>query len=62
MTKRRGVQLVEEAILLVVAVVVLSLIVAGIQGVLTKAGGLTTNVWTDISNSLNNLFGFLWHW
>lgn len=55
-------QLVEEAILLVVAVVTLSLIVAGIQGVLTKAGGLTTTVWTDITNALNNLFGFLWHW
>ncbi|MEM0118241.1 MAG: hypothetical protein QXX17_01000 [Conexivisphaerales archaeon] len=59
---RRGVQLVEEAILLIVAVVTLSLIVAGIQGVLTKAGGLTSTVWTDITNSLNNLFGFLWHW
>lgn len=59
---RHGVQLVEEAILLVVAVVTLSLIVAGIQGVLTKAGGLTTTVWTDITNALNNLFGFLWHW
>jgi len=59
---RRGVQLVEEAILLIVAVVTLSLIVAGIQGVLTKAGGLISTVWTDITNSLNNLFGFLWHW
>ena len=59
---RHGVQLVEEAILLVVAVVTLSLIVAGIQGVLTKAGGLTTTVWTDVTNALNNLFGFLWHW
>jgi uncharacterized ion transporter superfamily protein YfcC len=59
---RRGVQLVEEAILLIVAVVTLSLIVGGIQGVLTKAGGLTANIWSDITNSLNNLFGFLWHW
>lgn len=59
---RRGVQLVEEAILLIVAVVTLSLIVAGIQGVLTKAGSLTTNIWNDITNSLSSLFGFLWHW
>lgn len=52
----------EEALLLVVAVVTLSLLVGGIQGVLTKAGGLTSSIWTDISNALDGLFGFLWHW
>jgi len=60
--ERRGAQLVEEALLLVVAVVTLSLLVGGIQGVLTKAGGLTSSIWTDISNALDGLFGFLWHW
>ncbi|MDG6928906.1 MAG: hypothetical protein JRN39_05920 [Nitrososphaerota archaeon] len=59
---RRGVQLVEEAILLVIAVIMVSLLVGGIQEVLTKAGGLTNNVWGGISGSLNSLFGFLWHW
>jgi Flp pilus assembly pilin Flp len=60
--KRRGVQLVEEALLLVVAIVTLSLLVGGIQGVLTKAGDFTSSIWTDISKALDGLFGFLWHW
>ena len=60
--KKRGVQLVEEALLLVVAIVTLSLLVGGIEGVLTKAGTFTSSIWTDISGALNNLFGFLWHW
>jgi uncharacterized ion transporter superfamily protein YfcC len=59
---RKGAQLVEEALLLVVAVVTLSLLVGGIQGVLTRAGGLTGSIWNDISKALDSLFGFLWHW
>lgn len=59
---KRGVQLVEEALLLVVAIITLSLLVSGIEGVLTKAGTFTGSVWNDISSALNDLFGFLWHW
>jgi hypothetical protein len=59
---KRGVQLVEEALLLVVAIVTLSLLVGGIQGVLAKAGTFTSTIWDDISKALNGLFGFLWHW
>ncbi len=60
--RRRGAQLVEEALLLVVALVTLGLVIGGIQSSLTKAGELVTNVWNDISEALNSLFGFLWSW
>ncbi|HVP23653.1 MAG TPA: hypothetical protein VMS77_07050 [Conexivisphaerales archaeon] len=59
---RRAVQLVEEALLLVVAIITLSLLVGGIQGILTKAGTFTGSIWDDISKALDGLFGFLWHW
>ncbi len=60
--KRRGAQLVEEALLLVVALITLGLVIGGIQSSLTKAGEFVSNVWNDISEALNSLFGFLWSW
>lgn len=60
--KRKGAQLVEEALLLVVALVTLGLVVGGIQSSLTKAGELVASVWNDINEAINSLFGFLWSW
>ncbi len=59
---RRGAQLVEEALLLVVALITLGLLIGGIQSSLMKAGEFVTNIWDDISKALESLFGFLWKW
>jgi Flp pilus assembly pilin Flp len=59
---RRGAQLIEEALLLSVALVALSLLVGGIESILKQTSDYTSNIWNSITNSLNNIFGSLFHW
>jgi len=59
---RRGAQLIEEALLLSVALVALSLLVGGIESILKQSADYTSNVWNSITNSLNSIFGSLFHW
>ncbi len=59
---RRGAQLIEEALLLSVALVALSLLVGGIESILKQSADYTSNVWNSISSSLGSIFGSLFHW
>lgn len=59
---RAAAQLIEEALLLSVALVALSLLLGGVESILKQAGGFTSNIWTSISSTLNNLFGSAFHW
>jgi len=59
---RRGAQLIEEALLLSVALVALSLLVGGIESILKQSSEYTSNVWNSITSSLNSIFGTLFHW
>jgi len=59
---RRAAQLIEEALLLSVALVALSLLVGGVDSILKQAGSLTSNIWTSISSNLNDLFSSAFHW
>jgi Flp pilus assembly pilin Flp len=60
--QRAGAQLIEEALLLSVALVALSLLVGGISSILKEAGGFTSNIWSSISSTLNNLFNSAFQW
>ena len=60
--KRVGAQLIEEALLLSVALVALSLLVGGIESILKQSSAYTSSVWGSITNSLNSIFGSLFHW
>jgi hypothetical protein len=60
--RRRGAQLIEEALLLSVALVALSLLVGGIESILKQSSAYTSNVWNTISSSLSSIFGTLFHW
>ncbi|MDG6966841.1 MAG: hypothetical protein JRM86_04160 [Nitrososphaerota archaeon] len=63
MRKRRvAAQLIEEALLLSVALVALSLLVGGVDSILKQASGLTSNIWKSISGNLNNLFSTAFQW
>ncbi len=59
---RRAAQLIEEALLLSVALVALSLLVGGIDSILKEAGGFTSGIWSSISSTLNNLFSSAFQW
>jgi Flp pilus assembly pilin Flp len=59
---RAAAQLIEEALLLSVALVALSLLVGGVDTVLKQAGSFTSNIWSSISSSLNDLFSSAFHW
>jgi hypothetical protein len=59
---RRGAQLIEEALLLSVALVALSLLVGGIESILKQSSNYTSNIWNSITSSLSNIFGSLFHW
>ena len=59
---RRGAQLIEEALLLSVALVALSLLVGGIESILKQSSAYTSYVWITISGSLSRIFGSLFHW
>ena len=59
---RRAAQLIEEALLLSVALVALSLLVGGIGSILKEAGTFTSSIWTSISSTLSNLFSSAFQW
>lgn len=59
---RRGAQLIEEALLLSVALVALSLLVGGIESILNQASSFTSGIWNSITGSLSGIFGSLFHW
>ena len=59
---RRAAQLIEEALLLSVALVALSLLVGGIDSILKQASSFTSGVWSSISSTLNSLFNSAFHW
>ena len=59
---RRGAQLIEEALLLSVALVALSLLVGGIESILKQSSDYTSNIWNSITSSLSGIFGSLFHW
>lgn len=60
--RRVAAQLIEEALLLSVALVALSLLVGGVDSILKQASSLTSNIWTSISGNLNDLFSTAFHW
>ena len=60
--KRAAAQLIEEALLLSVALVALSLLVGGVDSILKQAGSLTSNIWSSISNNLSDLFKSAFQW
>ncbi len=60
--KRVAAQLIEEALLLSVALVALSLLVGGVDTILKQAGSFTSNIWTSISTNLGDLFNSAFHW
>ena len=59
---RRAAQLIEEALLLSVALVALSLLVGGVDSILKQASSLTSNIWSSIDSNLNDLFSSAFHW
>jgi Flp pilus assembly pilin Flp len=59
---RRAAQLIEEALLLSVALVALSLLVGGVDSILKQAGTFTSGIWTTISSTLSNLFSTAFQW
>jgi Flp pilus assembly pilin Flp len=59
---RAAAQLIEEALLLSVALVALSLLVGGVDSILKQAGSFTSSIWNSISSSLNDLFSSAFHW
>lgn len=61
-THRRGAQLIEEALLLSVALVALSLLVGGVDSILKQAGSFTSSIWTNIQSSLGSLFSTAFKW
>ena len=60
--QRRAAQLIEEALLLSVALVALSLLVGGIDSILKEAGNYTSGVWSSISSTLNSVFSSAFQW
>ena len=59
---RRAAQLIEEALLLSVALVALSLLVGGIESILNQTSNYTSSIWNTITSSLSNIFGSFFHW
>ncbi len=60
--RRRGAQLVEEALLLSVALVALSLLVGGIESILKESANYTSSIWNSITSSITGILGSLFHW
>jgi Flp pilus assembly pilin Flp len=59
---RRGAQLIEETLLLSVALVALSLLVGGIESILKQTTNYTSSIWNSIATALTNIFGSVFHW
>jgi len=60
--QRAAAQLIEEALLLSVALVALSLLVGGIGSILKETGSFTSGIWSSISSTLNTLFKSAFQW
>lgn len=60
--RRRGAQLIEEALLLSVALVALSLLVGGIESILKQSANYTSSIWNSISSAISGILGSLFHW
>lgn len=60
--RRSGAQLVEEALLLSVALVVLTLLVGGVESIFKQSASYTSSIWNTISGALSGIFGSLFHW
>ena len=63
--KNRGrvaAQLIEEALLLSVALVALSLLVGGIESILKESANFTTGIWNAISSAISGIFDLSFHW
>lgn len=54
--------MIEEALLLSVALVALSLLVGGIESILKQSASYTSSIWDSISSAISNMFGALFHW
>jgi hypothetical protein len=59
---RRAAQLIEEALLLSVALVALSMLVGGIESILKESASYTSNIWNSIVSAINGVLGSLFHW
>lgn len=59
---RRAAQLIEEALLLSVALVALSLLVGGIESILKQSASYTSSIWDSISSAISGILGSLFHW
>ena len=59
---RHAAQLIEEALLLSVALVALSLLVGGVDSILGQASSLTSGIWTSIQTNINSIFSSAFHW
>ena len=59
---RRGAQLIEEALLLSVALVALSLLVGGIESILKESATYTSSIWSSITSSISGILGSVFHW
>ena len=62
LARRRGAQLIEEALLLSVALVALSLLVGGIESILKQSASYTSSIWDSISSAISGILGSLFHW
>lgn len=60
--RRRGAQLIEEALLLSVALVALSLLVGGIESILKETAGYTSSIWNTITSSISGILGSIFRW
>jgi hypothetical protein len=60
--RRRGAQLIEEALLLSVALVALSLLVGGIESILKESATYTSSIWNSITSSISGMLGSVFHW
>ena len=60
--KRLGAQLVEEALLLVMAVVMMGLVLSGVQAAFTSIDKVAHAAWGNLTSVVDSLFGYLWNW
>ena len=60
--RRVAAQLIEEALLLSVALVALSLLVGGIESILKESTNFTAGIWNAISSAIGGIFGLSFHW
>ena len=54
--------MIEEALLLSVALVALSLLVGGIESILKQSADFTSGVWNSITSAISSIFGSAFTW